>query len=48
MLLIEKLVYAFLTLRAARITAHSGYPLQGFTLLRNIHDDCVLASTVMS
>jgi hypothetical protein len=45
--LIEKLVRAFVTLRAARITAHSGYPLQGFTLLRNIYDDCVLASAAM-
>jgi hypothetical protein len=46
-LFIEKLVRAFLTLRSARLTAHSGYPLQGFTLLRNIYDDCVLASAVM-
>jgi hypothetical protein len=36
-----------LALRAARITAHNGYPLEGFTLLRNILDDCVLTSAAM-
>lgn len=46
-LFVEKLVRAFSTLRAVRIVAHSGYPLQGFTLLRNIYDDCVLAAAVM-
>jgi hypothetical protein len=46
-LFVERLVHAFLTLRAARTTAHGGYPLQAFTLLRNIYDDCLLVSAVV-
>jgi hypothetical protein len=46
-ILLEKLVHGFQTLRAAQLVAHHGYPMQGFTLLRNIHDDCVLMSAVM-
>jgi hypothetical protein len=45
--LIQKLVHAFNTLRASKMIAHSGYPLQGFTLLRNIYDDCILAAAVV-
>src|SRR6516164_11332987 len=45
--LVEKLVHDFQILRAAEVTAISGYPLQGYTLLRNVYDDCVLASGAM-
>lgn len=46
-LLVERLVHGFLTLRAAQLVAHRGYPLQAFTLLRNVSDDCVLTSGAM-
>jgi hypothetical protein len=47
LLFLNTLVHSFVSLRAARTMAHSGYPLQAFTLLRNIYDDCLLASAVV-
>ncbi|RTL72965.1 MAG: hypothetical protein EKK41_02150 [Hyphomicrobiales bacterium] len=46
-LFLGKLARCFATLRAARIAAGNGYPFQGLTMLRNIYDDCVLASAVL-
>lgn len=43
-LLIEKIAHIFSCLRASEIASNNGYPLQGFTILRNAYDDCVLAS----
>jgi hypothetical protein len=47
MLFVERVVHSFKGLRAARLTAHHGYPMQGMVLLRNTFDDCLLTSGVM-
>jgi hypothetical protein len=43
-LLMERLVNIFQSLRAAEIAALNGYPMQGYILLRNVYDSCVLTS----
>ena len=40
----EKIVHTFQSLCAAEVAALNGYPLQGYTILRNVSDNCVLAS----
>lgn len=37
----------FRSLRASELIAINGYPLQGFMLLRNVYDSCVLSAAVV-
>jgi hypothetical protein len=46
-MLFEKLVQNYQSLRAAEIAALNGYPLQAYTILRNVFDAAVLASAAM-
>jgi hypothetical protein len=46
-LFVPRLVTAFRVLRAAENTAFDGYPLQGYTLLRNVFDDNVLTAAAL-
>jgi hypothetical protein len=40
-------VHCTQTARAGEVAAVNGYPMQGYALLRNVYDDCVLASGAM-
>lgn len=42
--LFERLVHTFQSLRAAEIAALNSYPLQAYTILRNVSDNCTLAA----
>ncbi|MEI9898911.1 MAG: nucleotidyl transferase AbiEii/AbiGii toxin family protein [Hyphomicrobium sp.] len=46
-LFVEKLVTCFQSLRAAELAALNGYPLQGYTILRNVSDICVHAAAAL-
>lgn len=43
---IERMVHYFRSLRAAELTSGQGYPMHGYTLLRNIFDSVILTSAV--
>ena len=46
-LFLARLVHSVHTLRAAQISATQGYPLQGYTLLRNTFDTLILQSAAV-
>jgi hypothetical protein len=46
--LFEKLVQSFQSLRAAEVAPLNGYPLQAYTILRNVFDAALLASTAIT
>jgi hypothetical protein len=45
-LFLERLAHYFRTLRASEIIATQGYPMHGYTLLRNLYDSAILTSAV--
>lgn len=44
LIFVEKLTYSQQSLRAAEVAALGGYPMQGYTILRNVFDTCTLVS----